>query len=41
MLFHTGQRQLFPVVSEAARAVMPLKLRYLGLSHFELMNAAR
>jgi len=36
MLFHTGQRQLFPVVSEAIRAVMPLeKLRYLGLSHFE------
>ena len=36
MLFHTGQRQLFPLVSEAIRAVMPLeKLRYLGLSHFE------
>jgi flavorubredoxin len=36
LLFHTGQRQLFPLVSEAVRAVMPLeKLRYLGLSHFE------
>ena len=36
LLFHTGQRQLFPLVSEAIRAVMPLeKLRYVGLSHFE------
>jgi flavorubredoxin len=36
LLFHTGMRRLFPVVSEAIRAVMPLeKLRYLGLSHFE------
>ena len=36
MLFHTGQRGLFPLVSEAIRAVLPLeKLRYLGLSHFE------
>jgi flavorubredoxin len=36
MLFHTGQRQLFPLVSEAIRAVMPLeRLRYVGLSHFE------
>src|SRR6188472_2204804 len=36
LLFHTGQRQLFPLVSEAIRAVMPLeRLKYLGLSHFE------
>jgi flavorubredoxin len=36
MLFHTGQRQLFSVVSEAVRAVMPMeRLRYVGLSHFE------
>jgi flavorubredoxin len=36
MLFHTGQRGLFPVVSEAIRSVMPLdRLRYVGLSHFE------
>lgn len=36
MLFHTGQRGLFPVVSEAIRAVMPVeRLRYVGLSHFE------
>jgi flavorubredoxin len=36
MLFHTGQRQLFPLVSEAIGAVMPLeRLRYVGLSHFE------
>jgi flavorubredoxin len=36
MLFHTGQRQLFPVVSEAIGAVMPVaRLKYVGLSHFE------
>src|SRR5688572_29029906 len=36
MLFHSGLRRLFPLVSEAIRAVMPLeKLRYVGLSHFE------
>lgn len=36
LLFHTGQRQLFPLVSEAIGAVMPLeKLHYVGLSHFE------
>lgn len=36
LLFHTGQRRLFPLVSEAIRAVLPLeRLRYLGLSHFE------
>jgi flavorubredoxin len=36
MLYHTGMRGLFPVVSAAIRTVMPLEqLRYLGLSHFE------
>src|SRR5262245_18635045 len=36
MLFHTGMRQLFPLVSEAIRAVLPVeRLRYVGLSHFE------
>ena len=36
LLFHTGQRKLFPLVSEAIRAVLPLeRLRYLALSHFE------
>ena len=36
MLFHTGQRRLFPLVSEAIRAVLPIeRLRYIGLSHFE------
>lgn len=35
-LFHTGLRRLFPVVSEAIAAIMPLqRLRYVGLSHFE------
>ena len=36
LLFHTGLRKLFPVVSEAVRSVLPLEsLRYIGLSHFE------
>lgn len=36
LLFHTGPRQLFPLVSQAMVAVMPLaRLRYVGLSHTE------
>jgi len=36
MVFHTGQRGLFPLVSEAIRAVMPIeRLQFIGLSHFE------
>ena len=36
LLFHSGLRRLFPRVSEAVAAVMPVeKLRYVGLSHFE------
>jgi flavorubredoxin len=36
MLFHLGMRKLFPLVSEAIRAVMPVeRLKYLALSHFE------
>jgi flavorubredoxin len=36
LLFHSGPRRLFPLVSEAVAAVMPLgRLRYVGLSHFE------
>lgn len=36
LLFHTGQRALYPAVSEAVEAVMPVnRLRYLALSHFE------
>jgi flavorubredoxin len=36
MVFHTGQRQLFPLVREAIETVLPLDaLRYVGLSHFE------
>jgi len=35
-LFHTGPRKLFPLVSEAIAAVMPVAdLRYVGLSHVE------
>jgi flavorubredoxin len=36
LLFHTGLRGLFPLVSEAIAALMPVdRLRYLGFSHFE------
>jgi flavorubredoxin len=36
LLFHTGPRQLFPLVSEAIGRVMPIeRLRYVGLSHVE------
>ncbi|MCC6133533.1 MAG: MBL fold metallo-hydrolase [Acidobacteria bacterium] len=36
MLFHTGPRRIFPLVSEAIAAVTPLaRLRYVGFSHFE------
>ena len=35
-LFHTGLRRLFPVVSEAITAVVPVpRLKYVALSHFE------
>ena len=36
LVFHTGPRQLFPLVQEAINSVMPLRtLKYVGLSHFE------
>jgi len=36
LLFHTGPRQLFPLVSEAVVSVMPVeRLRYIGMSHVE------
>jgi flavorubredoxin len=36
LLFHTGPRKLFPLVSEALKRVMPLeRLRYIAFSHFE------
>lgn len=36
LLFHTGQRQLFPVVREAvAQLIDPSELRWIGFSHFE------
>jgi flavorubredoxin len=36
LLFHTGQRQLFPAVREAIATVMPVeKLRWVAFSHFE------
>jgi flavorubredoxin len=36
LLFHTGLRAHFPLVSEAIRSVMPLeRLRYVAFSHFE------
>jgi flavorubredoxin len=36
MLFHCGQRQLFPSVSEAVKRIMPLdRLRWIGFGHVE------
>lgn len=36
LLFHTGMRALFPLVSGAISKVMPLdRLRYVAFSHFE------
>ena len=36
MLFHTGQRQLFPLVSAAVNRVIPLeKLRWISFGHLE------
>jgi flavorubredoxin len=36
LLFHTGPRQMFPLVSQAIAAVMPIeRLRFVGLSHVE------
>ena len=36
LVFHTGPRQLFPLVREAIDSVMPVeRLRYIGMSHFE------
>jgi len=36
LLWHTGPRRMFPLVSEAIAALMPIdRLRYIGLSHFE------
>ena len=36
LLFHTGPRKMFPLVSEAVASVLPVKsLRHLAFSHFE------
>jgi len=36
LLFHTGLRRMFPLVSEAVAQVMPIeRLRYVTVSHFE------
>src|SRR3954470_2553113 len=36
LLFHTGPRQLFPMVREAIASLMPVEgLRYVGFSHVE------
>ena len=37
LLFHTGQRALFPQVREAVgRVIDPTRLRWVGFSHFEM-----
>ena len=37
LLFHTGMRRMFPVVSEAVgRLIDPASLRWISWSHFEV-----
>ncbi|HEY9784868.1 MAG TPA: MBL fold metallo-hydrolase [Candidatus Obscuribacterales bacterium] len=36
LLFHTGMRRMFPLISQAIEKVIPLRsLRYIGFSHVE------
>jgi flavorubredoxin len=36
LVFHTGPRRMFPLVSEALAGILPLdRLRYIAFSHFE------
>jgi flavorubredoxin len=36
LVFHTGPRRMFPLISEAVGKILPLdKLRYIAFSHFE------
>ena len=36
LLFHTGKRKMFPLVSEAVAKLMPVEtLRWIGFGHFE------
>lgn len=36
LLFHTGQRRMFPLVREAVASIIPPeRLRYISFSHFE------
>jgi len=37
MLYHAGMRQMFPLVSEAVKTIVPLSsIRWIGFSHFEV-----
>jgi flavorubredoxin len=36
LLYHTGPRKMFPLISAAIESVLPVRsLRYIGFSHFE------
>jgi flavorubredoxin len=36
LMFHTGPRRMYPLISEAVGKILPLdKLRYIAFSHFE------
>lgn len=40
LLFHTGLRRMFPLLTEAIKTVMPIeKLRHISYSHFEADEA--
>ncbi len=37
MLYHTGMRQMFPILREAvAKIIDPAKIKWIGFSHFEV-----
>ncbi len=42
LLYHTGMRQLFPLVKEAIERVMPVqRLRWISFAHVEADNGVR
>ena len=39
LLYHTGMKGMFPLVREAVATILePSQIRWIGASHFELMN---
>jgi flavorubredoxin len=39
LLYHTGLKQMFPIMYEAVKSLIdPKVIRWIGFSHFEVMN---